>query len=76
MVVSRGVVVGEEQSVGEEVVVAVLVHKQMAHDLRTQQQRRLVTVGEIHLYRQRTQPAAGKTVLLPMAKPPRLATGQ
>ena len=75
MVVSRGVVVGEEQSVGEEVVVAVLVHKQMARDLRTQQ-RRPVTAGEIHLYRRRTQLAAGKTMLLPMVKPLRLATGQ
>jgi hypothetical protein len=35
VVVPRGVVVGEEQSVGEEVVEAVLVHKQMARDLRT-----------------------------------------
>jgi hypothetical protein len=76
VVVSRGVVVGEEQSVGEEVAVAVLVHKQMARDLRTQQQRRSVTVGEIHLYRWRTQLAAGKTVLLPTVKSPRLATGQ
>jgi hypothetical protein len=64
VVVLRGVVVGEEQTVGEEAVVAELARKQTARDLRTQQQRRPMTAGQIRLHLQRTHPVFGITMLL------------
>jgi hypothetical protein len=68
VVVLRGVVVGEEQTVGEEAVVAELARKQTARDLRTQQQRRPMTAGQIRLHLQRTHPVFGITMLLSKAK--------
>ena len=76
MVVSRAVVVVEGQSVDGEVVVAELAHKQMARELPTLQQRRLLTAGEIRLHLRQRQLVAGITMLLQRVKPLRLATGQ
>ena len=76
VLLSRGVVVGEEQNVGEEVVVVELAHKRMARDQRTQQQRRPTMAGKILLHLRRTHLVVRRTMLVLMAKLLRLATGR